>query len=102
MKQKILVDVTVTCDPPSYINRWNRSIEQREKMMIEWVNEFHDFIRDHRSQDPVNLNVERVYQEQCSHCHNEWESGWDTDPEGPACCSAAVAEWEASRAQVPA
>lgn len=87
MKQKVLVDVRVTCDPPCI--RWCRTVEERAKALENWARDFHEFIRDHRSQDPVYLNVKRVYQYQCSHCGYEWEE----DADGPLCCNKAQDEW---------
>lgn len=99
MKQKVLVDVVVKCDPPSHIYRWARTVEQQAEMLEDWVKEFHDFIRDHRSQDPVYLNVERVYEDRCSFCNREWE----TEENGePICCNEAVAEWTAQKENISA
>lgn len=93
MRQKVLVDVQVTCDPPA--TRWCRTLEERARELEHWARDFHEFIRDHRSQDPVSLNVERIYQDQCSHCHREWEE----DEDGPLCCDKAQEEWRANAAQ---
>ena len=93
MKTRTLIDVKITCDAPSYITRWHQPIEQQVRDIEGWVKEFHDFIRDHRSQDPVNLNIERVYQYQCSFCNSEWEE----DENGPVCCTLAQGEWNKNR-----
>lgn len=90
MKQKVLVSVQVTCDPPWTIGRWSLSLEEKAQHLESWCREFEAFIRDHRSQDPVGMSVERVYQEQCSYCDREWE----LDADGPTCCNAAQAEWD--------
>ena len=37
----------------------------------------------------------------CEFCGYAWEPGWDTDPDGPACCSKAFDEFEASKAAKP-
>jgi len=89
MKKKVLVDVKIECDPPpSY---WRRTPEEYAKYLQNWVDDFHEFIRDHRSQDPVTLHVEKVYQNQCSFCTSEWE----VDENGiPVCCHAAIDEYE--------
>lgn len=89
MKTKVLVDVTVSCDPPIGIGRWTRTLEDRAKALESWAREFEEFIRDHRSQDPVSLSVERHFQTQCSHCGYEWEE----DETGPLCCQKANDEW---------
>ena len=70
-------------------------MEHRAKRLEEWCSEFEDFVRDHRSQDPIRLTVERVYEMQCSHCHNEWEE--DTETGEPLCCGKAQEEWAAAK-----
>jgi hypothetical protein len=91
MKKKVLIDATISCDPPSYVYRWAESPEEIAKRMEAWVRDFDEFMRDHRSQDPVRLSVERVYEDQCSLCGYKW----DADASGcPCCCDAAMAEWE--------
>lgn len=96
MKTKVLINVSIECDPPSYVGRYKRTLEDKAKELESWCREFEDFIRDHRSQDPVSLNVVREYQTQCSHCGYEWE----IDSEGvPVCCNEAQKEhWEKTNA----
>lgn len=89
-KKKVLIDLEIVCDPPRHTRYYWYAIEQQEKEMEKWVNDFHEFIRDHRSQDPVNLKIQRVYQDQCEYCHREWEG----DEGCPVCCDEAVKEWE--------
>lgn len=97
MKKNVLVDVKITCDPPSHVWRSWKTLEQSALEMEDWVKEFQEFIRDHRSQDPVRLNVERVYEDQCSFCGYKWE----TDEHGePLCCSKAQEEWKQQQAEV--
>ena len=90
MKKKVLIEARVNCDPPNHIFRWNRTVEDQAKAIERWIKEFDEFIRDHRSQDPVNLSVERIYQDQCSHCGCEWE---ETEEGCPVCCDEAINEW---------
>jgi hypothetical protein len=98
MKKNVLVDIKITCDPPSnwYIQR-AKTEEERAKRYEEWVKEFHDFIRDHRSQDPVYLNVEREYQERCEFCGELWADAIDENGI-PGCCNKAVKEYELQKA----
>ncbi len=97
MKKKVLVDVKISCDPPRYVGTYCNTQEDYAKELESWVKEFHAFIRDHRSQDPVYLNVEREYQDQCSFCNREWE----TEEDGcPCCCQEAVNEFESNKKQV--
>ncbi len=89
MKQRVLVDLRIECEAPSHVGRWAKTLERRAKELDNWVSEFEEFMRDHRSQDPVSLNVVRDYQDQCSFCGYEWE----VDEAGPVCCLAAQEEW---------
>ena len=98
MKQKVLIDLHVTCEPPCWVGRWSKTLEDKAKQMEEWCLDFEEFLRDHRSQDPVILNVEREYQEQCSLCGREWEE----DADGPLCCNEAQNEWQKQRDVVAA
>lgn len=91
MKKKALVDVKVVCEPPSYLYRGWHSIEDNAKAMEKWASEFNAFVNDHRSQDDVNLSVERIYEDQCEYCLYHWE----VDENGcPVCCQKAMDEWE--------
>lgn len=93
MKKRVLVDVTITCDVPG-LYRFCRTPEQMERAAEGWVREFQAFVRDHRSQDPVDLSVNRIYEDWCSHCERLWE----VDHEGlPQCCTEAQEEWEAAQ-----
>lgn len=93
MKQKVLIDVTVTVELPRHVTRWCRTMEDRAKELTVWAAEFEAFVRDHRSQDPVSLTVDRHYQDQCTHCGREWEE----DSDGPLCCAKAQEEWSLER-----
>lgn len=90
MKIKVLTEVKVIADMDKAVY-WARNEEERAKQLQRAVNEFNDFVRDHRSMDWVNLRVDRTYESQCSHCGNIWE----TDNEGvPVCCQNAIEEHE--------
>lgn len=94
MKKKVLVDLSITCEPPSHIGRYAKTLEDKAKQLEDWCKDFEWFMRDHRSQDPVSLNVERQYEEQCSYCG----SAWEVDEEGPGCCHQATIEWDQDKA----
>lgn len=97
MKLKVLIDLKVVCVPPYTVGKWSRTNEEKARRLDEWCKEFEDFVRDHRSQDPISLSVEREYQDQCSHCTSEWE----TDDEGrPVCCNKAQKEFEEKHANL--
>lgn len=88
-KLHLLVNVRVMCDVPYYVTRYITSPKHVEQRLEEWVSEINEFMRDHRSQDPVLLSIERQYQDQCSFCGYTWEE----DAEGPVCCEKAQTEW---------
>jgi hypothetical protein len=90
MKKRILTDLTIECEPPRTYLR--KTMEQRAEFYENWIREFDEFIRDHRSQDPVNLTVNRTYTDVCSFCNNEWELD---DDFCPVCCKEAQEEHEA-------
>lgn len=70
----VLVDVRLVAEPPAGVTRWARTKEREAELLEDWVQEFRDFLRDHRSQDPVSLEVERVKKDLCSECESEWET----------------------------
>lgn len=94
MKVRRLVDIRVTCEPPGWAYGYSSSLEYQAQKIEGWAREFEAFVRDHRSQDAVDLTVERVYREQCSLCNREWEE----DADGPLCCDAAHEAWLAEHA----
>jgi len=96
-----VVDVRIICDPPSYIYSWADWSHKRgspewwaevHKAALKWVDEFCAFIRDHRSQDRVDLNVVKDEQAQCSRCGNEWGVFDDDGVTYCAHCGATVKE----------
>ena len=93
MKKFVLVGAKVVLDPPRWVESYHRTVEDRAKALERWAQDLQEFIRDHRSQDPVSITVEREYQNQCSHCGREWEE----DADGPVCCGIAQEEWTASK-----
>ena len=94
MKKRVLVDVRVIADVSRGLSSWLiNTPERKAKQMESLVSEFNDFVRDHRSMDWVTLDIEQEYQDQCSHCGNEWETDYDGFP---MCCNAAIKEHEES------
>ena len=77
-KVTVTTDIRVIADM-SAVTRWIRwdDYPRIERALKDAVDEFNSFIRDHRSQDHVRLEVERTVQEQCSVCHAEWETMLD-------------------------
>ena len=95
--ENVPVDVKVYAEFPNLF-KWHRYIhgrlptpEEKAKELESAVLEFKNFIRDHRSQDPVELYVERVTQTLCSVCENEWEQ---VEENGIAYCAHCGAEVE--------
>lgn len=93
-RPSVLVDVRLIAEAPSHTRRYCRDKEHEARNLQEWVDEFREFIRDHRSQDPVQLDVERVTQDQCSECESEWET---TIEDGVLKCASCGAEVEEMR-----
>ena len=71
-KNTILSDVTISITPTT---RWWRrlSMEEVAAEYESWVKEFKEFLRDHRSQDVISLDVVRVFSDHCSACGKPWE-----------------------------
>ncbi len=95
-KVRRVVDVQVLADPPahafchSYASDTVKYWQSVERELNRWVKDFEDFIRDHRSQDSVNLRVERVENDYCSQCGEPWESSYDAGVEYCANCGAVL------------
>ena len=102
MKEKRLIDSQVVATFPSvkrmYWNWWEKkeipkvtAEKQYAADLKSAVSEFHDFLRDHRSQDLVSLDVDEKYQDVCSFCGAEWETSLD-EAGIPICCAKAQEE----------
>ena len=87
----VLTDVQLVAEPPDHLFRYRGDMtpENKQRILKEWVSEFHSFIRDHRSCDPVNLYVEQTRKDLCSACGHEWETYED---DGKTCCAHCGAE----------
>jgi hypothetical protein len=71
---KKLIDLRVVIDPPRLTYSWYPlTMEQRAKELESWAQELEEFFRDHRSQDRVSINVEKVIEEVCNLCNSKWE-----------------------------
>lgn len=93
MKVTTLVDSKLVINVPSKVFWFARTPKERAKAMSNWANEFKEFIRDHRSQSDVGIEVEEIFKDLCSHCEREYEE----DAEGPLCCQDAIDEWQATK-----
>jgi hypothetical protein len=78
-----LVSLRIVVDPPrpSY---WGQTEEQRVRELEAWARELEAFVRDHRSQDPISVTVERETETVCDQCHREWETYTE---DGVTCCA---------------
>lgn len=101
LKVEACVDLKVEIEPPAHLTRWVHQrtgetyMEALSRELKQWAEEFEEFVRDHRSQDPVSITVRCVMENQCSACRNTWEE--DPETGQPLCCDAAIAGWDASR-----
>lgn len=80
----VVVDARVTAEFPIDWYEWSRYDKETKRRvqggpedlaacLEHKCEEFVDFLRDHRSQDVVQLFVERVRKDQCSECGEEWD-----------------------------
>lgn len=95
MKKKVLIGVKVECDPPHSVTCYCRTVEEQAQNLEWWAREFNAFVRDHRSQDPVDISIVRQFEDQCEHCNLVWDTDIDTGQ--PLCCKKAIDEWEAAK-----
>ncbi len=75
-----VVCVKIEIDPPArcgqYIPHKSGSpewYEAYEKALKHWSAHLVEFIRDHRSQDPLQISVSKEKEEFCSECGKSWE-----------------------------
>ena len=87
--KNVLLDAHVVADVsgmlPWVITSDMRNKEEYARRLEASVKEFHDFLRDHRSQDMVKLEVVRKISDICSNCKNEKEIFYE--PSGAAFCA---------------
>ena len=96
-RRSVMTDVKVTAEFPWVRAPWHiddpvKRMEGLELALRKAVKDFEDFLRDHRSQDLIRLDVERVITDICSACGSEWEpyliTEKDNDPDvGKTCCA---------------
>ena len=89
----VVTDAHVEAEFPHLFHPWwcRLSAEERARALENECNEFVEFLRDHRSQDAVHLEVVRVKKDLCSNCKCEWEV-WED--EGKPVCAGCGAEVE--------
>jgi hypothetical protein len=95
-KINILQEVTVEADLSGMLWRnqyyYYKNPEEHAKDLEQAVKDFDQFLRDHRSQDMVRLNVNKKYQDICSICKERWEPDEDENGKYCACCGARIEE----------
>lgn len=87
--RKVLVDAHVEAEFPL---RWRRfdDPEDLAKWLNEQCKEFVDFLRDHRSQDWIQLTVVRDENDLCSVCREAWEPWTENGETWCAHCGAVL------------
>ncbi len=85
--QKELTDVHIVCTPPASLTKWVWDWERKASLMEDWAKEMVDFVRDHRSRDPMDLEVVRTYRYfwKCPECGLEHEVPAGQPPESFDC-----------------
>lgn len=76
-----MTDFRIVVDPPYFGPYMSEKL--RIASLESWARELEDFVRDHRSQDPITVTVERVTETQCDQCGCPWEVA--TDDNGTFC-----------------
>jgi hypothetical protein len=86
--KNVLLDAHVVADVSGMLPWFTSNMGNKEeyaRRLEASVKEFHDFLRDHRSQDMVKLEVVRKISDICSNCKNEKEVFYE--PSGAAYCA---------------
>lgn len=95
IRKNVLINVVVEADLSNMI--WctrHTPLEYQAKELERAVKEFEAFLRDHRSQDMITLDVRREYKDICSSCESPWEEDSDESGTFCVCCGAKVVELE--------
>lgn len=72
------IGVRVDCDFNLY-GYGIQDLEDEIKTIESRIQDFQEFIKDHRSQDDITLCAVREYEEQCSLCGEGWDEVNDED-----------------------
>lgn len=95
----VTVDAKIEADFPHLFRySWRKlTAEDKARELESACSEFAEFIRDHRSQDPISLEVVRVRKDLCSHCESEWET---MEENGVTYCAHCGAEVDTANKQL--
>jgi protein-arginine kinase activator protein McsA len=74
--------------------RWDTD-ESYSQRLKEWAEELEEFIRDHRSQDRISIEVHRKMEDQCDQCGKPWEPDTQDGVTGCAYCGVTIESGEA-------
>lgn len=91
MLENVLIDAHVEADLGGLIWFHNRDPVRYARDLERAIKDFHDFLRDHRSQDMVRLSVVEERKNLCSVCKREWET---FEAKGKVICANCGAEVE--------
>ena len=90
-KVRVLTDIRAVLEFPGLFRYMEHVTgEYKARRLEEAARDLESFIRDHRSQDPVSITIERVYEDQCSGCHNTCECYNEGEKEYCAHCGKEV------------
>jgi len=95
-KIKILSEIRVEADVSAMCwgSQYRMSEDEWAKQLERAIKDFHDFLRDHRSQDLVTLDIVREYKNVCSVCKDTWEPDIIEGVKSCAYCGAEIDEGE--------
>jgi hypothetical protein len=98
IRKQVCTDAHVIAEFPAHWGEYGRLVDGKMrpgtpedfgKFLDNKCKEFEQFLRDHRSQDMVQLDVVRHYSDLCSACGREWE---EMDDDGICCCASCGAK----------
>lgn len=93
IRKDVLVAVRVEADLSGMLwHNYRSDVDAEAKDLERVVKEFHTFLRDHRSQDMISLDVVRIRKDICVACSNVWESDMHDGKEHCAWCGAVLEE----------
>ena len=97
MKVSVTTDVKIVVDPPRFYTHHRYGTAEYwkalERHLQSSIDDFEEFLRDHRSRDNLAMSTERETEDQCSLCRATWETDIDAETGDTICayCGAIVA-----------
>ena len=73
--QDKLVDFKLEADVPQSAYRFRTAVtvEQRLAIARDWLSELKDFLNQHKDHPGLDMEIQPIYKDVCSHCEREWE-----------------------------